>query len=245
VGASQAPVDANAPANLSIVAFTCPSGYDLYAEDAVPSGDCPDPAIGIDFTVIGPAGDAQPATSNAGGELAWTGIAPGDSLLQAALPPEIDRAFIADCASTQRAFTDDSPFYPFAYVGPEGQIGITLLPGEALACTWYVIPVGQDGTVTGRLFTCPGSTVIKTQCVPGTGAVTLTFEPAPGESAAAFDLQLGDDGTGQSTAQSAIYILTGTPIDACLVESNAFDASGQLIVDQDAAIEIRVYTCGG
>jgi hypothetical protein len=245
VGASQAPVDANAPANLSIVAFTCPSGYDLYAEDAVPSGDCPDPAIGIDFTVIGPARDAQPATSNAGGELAWTGIAPGDSLLQAALPPEIDRAFIADCVSDQRTFPGDDPLYPFAYVGPQGQIGITLLPGESLACTWYDIPVIQGATVTAQLFTCPGATVIKTQCTPGTGPVTLTFEPAPGESGSSFDLPIGDDGSGQAAVQVGLYALTGIPIDACLVESDAFDASGQLTVSENATIEIRVYTCGG
>ena len=44
-------------------------GYDLYSADMAPSGDCPDPAIGIDFTMTGPAGSAHQATSNAGGEL--------------------------------------------------------------------------------------------------------------------------------------------------------------------------------
>jgi hypothetical protein len=239
------PADANASANLSIVVFTCPSGYDLYAEDAVPSGDCPDPAIGIDFMVTSPDGTAQQATSNAGGELAWSGLAPGDSLLQAALPPGTERAFIADCTSTQRALTEDNPLTPFAFASPDGRIGITLLPGEALACTWYVIPGSQGGTVTGQLFTCPGVTVIKTQCAPGTGPATLTFEPAPGETAAPFDLQFGDDGSAQATVPAGTYILTSIPIDACLVESDGFDASGQLVLEEGAPSDVRVYTCGG
>lgn len=239
------PADANTPANLSIVVFTCPSGYDLYAEDAVPSGDCPDPAIGIDFTVTSPDGTAQQATSNAGGELAWSGLAPGDSLLQAALPPGTERAFIADCASTQRALTEDNPLTPFAFASPDGRIGITLLPGEALACTWYVIPVSQGGTVTGQLYACPGVTVIKTQCTPGTGPATLTFEPVSAGSAASFDLQFGDDGSAQATVPAGTYTLTGIPVDACLVESDGFDASGQLVLAEGAAMEVRVYTCGG
>jgi hypothetical protein len=88
-------------------------------------------------------------------------------------------------------------------------------------------------------------TVIKAQCVPGTGPATLTFEPASGESASPFDLQFGDDGTAQVTAAAGTYTLTGIPIDACLVESDEFDASGQLVLAEDATVEIRVYTCGG
>jgi hypothetical protein len=161
------------------------------------------------------------------------------------LPPGTERAFIADCTSTQRALTEDNPLTPFAFASPDGRIGITLLPGEALACTWYVIPVSQGGTVTGQLFTCPGVTVIKTQCAPGTGPATLTFEPAPGETAAPFDLQFGDDGSAQATVPAGTYILTSIPIDACLVESDRFDASGQLVLEEGAPSDVRVYTCGG
>lgn len=243
--ASRPPADASAPATLTLVTFTCPPGYDLYTGDAVPSGDCPDPAIGIDFTVTGQDEPAQQATSNAGGELAWTGLAPGAYLLQAALPPETDRAFIADCVSDQRTFTVDNPLNPFAYAGPEGQIGITLLPGEVLACSWYDIPAGQGGAVTGQLFSCPGTTVIKAQCTPAPGPATLHFDPAPGEGVVAFEVQIGEDAPGQTVAAAGTYALTGLPTTACLIESDAFDASGQLVVTEDAAVEIRVYICGG
>jgi hypothetical protein len=210
-----------------------------------PSGDCPDPAIGIEFTMTGPDGTAQQATSNAGGELSLTGLAPGSYLLQAALPPEIESSFIADCVSDQRDLSGESPFFPVAYAGPDGQIGIALLPGETLACNWYEIPAGQGATVTGQLFSCPGVTVIKTQCAPGTGPATLTFEPAPGQSGSPFDLLFGDDGAAQGSALEGTYALTGMPIDACLVESDGFDASGQLVLEEGAAVEVRVYTCGG
>ena len=114
-----------------------------------------------------------------------------------------------------------------------------------MACSWYDIPAAQGVTVTGQLFTCPGTTVIKTQCAPGTGPATLTFEPAPGQSGAPFDLLLGDDGSAQATALAGTYALTGIPIDACLVESDGFDSSGQLVLEEGAAVEVRVYTCGG
>ena len=242
---SQPSENANAPATLALVAYSCPPGYDLYSADMAPSGDCPDPAIGIDFTMTGPAGSAHQATSNAGGELSLTDLPPGSYVLRAALPPEIESAFIANCVSDLRDLSSESPFIPIAYAGPDGQIGITLLPGEALACSWYDIPAAQGVTVTGQLFTCPGTTVIKTQCAPGTGPATLTFEPAPGQSGAPFDLLLGDDGSAQATALAGTYALTGIPIDACLVESDGFDSSGQLVLEEGAAVEVRVYTCGG
>lgn len=242
---SQTSENANATATLALVAFSCPPGYDLYSADMAPSGDCPDPAIGIDFTMTGPDGSAHQAASNAGGELSLTDLPPGSYVLRAALPPEIESAFIANCVSDQRDLSSESPFIPVAYAGPDGQIGVTLLPGEALACSWYDIPAGQGATVTGQLFTCPGTTVIKTQCAPGTGPASLTFEPAPGQSGTPFDLQFGDDGSAQGTAPAGTYALTGIPIDACLVESDGFDASGQLVLAEGATVEVRIYTCGG
>ena len=241
---SQPAQDVNAPATLTLVAFVCPPGYDLYGNDAVPSDDCSEPAPGIDFIATGPDDTMQQATSNASGALAWADLAPGAYLIQAALPPETEQAFIADCASDQRTFGGDSPFMPFAFAGLGGQIGVTLLPGETLACSWYDIPAGKSGTVSAQLFACPGATVIRAQCTPGAGPATLTFEPADGESAASFDLQLDDDGTGQTTAQAGSYVLTGVPIDACLIESDAFEANGQMMITENAAIEIRIYTCG-
>jgi hypothetical protein len=56
------------------------------------------------------------------------------------LPEDTLSAFISTCSSDRRDLEQDNPFTPFAYLGSEGQLGVTLLPGETLACDVYTIP---------------------------------------------------------------------------------------------------------
>jgi hypothetical protein len=46
-------------------------------------------------------------------------------------------AFIASCTSDQRDLEAESLFTPLTYLGPDGQIGIVLVAGEALECDSY------------------------------------------------------------------------------------------------------------
>jgi hypothetical protein len=81
----------------------------------------------------GTSGDA-PQESTVG----FSELTPGRYTITAAPPPEIAAAFIGACTSDTRDF-GDYPFVPFALVGPDGSVVLTLEAGEHLACDWYQI----------------------------------------------------------------------------------------------------------
>ena len=134
------------PAALTITVRTCPAGYDPLAADADFQKDCQERAGDTLFglqpsgsTATGPsAGTGTSGDAPQESTLGFTGLVPGRYTLTATPPPEIAAAFIGSCASDKRSF-DDYPFVPFAVVGPDGAVVLTLVSGETLTCDWYQI----------------------------------------------------------------------------------------------------------
>jgi len=242
----------NAPATLIITKSTCPAGYDLYGDKASVTKDCTNLTQDIDFgltslTVAVQNGTPVPnapvsQTTGEDGKATWSNLKAGPYLIAERMPDGTHTAFIWTCTSDKRQFQAQYPFTPFSYAGPEGQIGITLIGGEKLECTWYDIPVGK-ATVTIQKFDCPSSPVIVAQCNPAGAGVAFSLTPAEG-SGEIVQLSTDDSGTATGDGAAGAYTLAeqgGTP---CLIDSEAIDAQGHLTLSESQPAEVKVYNCG-
>jgi hypothetical protein len=241
----QAQVAPDTPATLIITKHTCPEGYDLYAEDADVVDDCEQLTEGIDFSLIGldeEGAEPQEEKTDAGGEATWSDLAAGAYFIQETLPEQTHTAFIWTCRSDEREFQTDYPFTPFSYAGPEGQIGITLIAGETLECDWFDVPKAP-GLIIATKYQCPGTTVILSQCEPFGGGVTIVLSPVDAEGEP-LKLTTGEDGSATVEA-SGVYSVSEAPESACLIDSEAFDIEGNLIVEEGQQVEVKVFNCEG
>jgi hypothetical protein len=97
--------------------------------------------------------------------------------------------------------------------------------------------------VTVLKFQCPGAQVDVATCEPATEPATVGFVPVDGDGE---PHEVTTDTSGSATTQlpPGSYDVTEIPTTACLVDSDAFDVQGKLVVE-DQPVEIRVYNCGG
>lgn len=251
-GTANQPTDPNAPATLIIVKRTCPDGYDLYGKDADVEQDCSDLTKDIDFELTSLTPNVQngtpvpnepmPQTTGDDGKATWANLAAGPYLLVETMPENTHAAFIWTCKSDQRQFQLEYPLTPFSYAGPDGETGITLIPGETLECAWYDVPTAP-GTITILLFECPGSPVIVAQCQPAGQEIALTLAPV---DAVGPVLSLTTDENGSASGEGVgVYSVTEEGATPCLIDSDAIDDQGHLVVGEGDEIEMRIYNCGG
>ncbi|MGD9714219.1 MAG: hypothetical protein AB7V46_19480, partial [Thermomicrobiales bacterium] len=242
------PVDPNTPASLIITKYTCEPAYDVLAELSDASVDCTELTDEIDFelgSIDDPAFASQSGQTGDDGEgrIAFDNLPAGSYLLTESLPEGTIAAFISTCESDRRDFQQENPFIPFAFAGPDGRIGVTLEPGETLECSWYDVPEeASGGEVTVLKFACPGATVIVAQCTPFTSGATITFTSIEGNDEP-VSVTTGPDGSALANMEGT-YAVQELPDTACLVDSDAFDESGNLVVAEGDQIEVRVYNCG-
>ncbi len=242
------PVDPATPANLLITKYTCEGAYDVLADDADAGLDCTELTDDISYgleSIDDPAFAAQSGLTGDDGEgvVAFSGLAAGSYLLTEELPPGTIAAFINTCTSDRRDFQQDNPFIPFAFAGPDGRIGVTLEPGETLECDWFNVPEeAPGGEVTVLKFACPGATVIVAQCAPWPDGATIAFAPIEGGDEP-VTVTTGEDGSALA-AMEGVYSVQELPDTACLIDSDAFDVNGNLVVNEGDQIEVRVYNCG-
>jgi hypothetical protein len=251
-GATTQPADPNAPATLVIVKLTCPEGYDIYDSEADVEEDCDELTEGIEFaltdlTALAEAEDDEEILpdvqlTDEDGEALWSDLAAGPYLLVEALPADTQEAFIWTCESDLREFQIQYPLTPFTFAGPDGQVGITLIPGETLECSWYNVPVAP-GSVTVYLLECPTSPVIIAQCSPAPAGIELALGPV---DTVGPIIQLVTDDEGKATGEGAgSYMLMPFDDSPCLMESDALDENGSLVLGDGEEVEFRIYTCGG
>jgi hypothetical protein len=244
---TQPPVDPNAPATLIITKYTCEPSFDILLEDSDPSVDCNTLTDDISFELTSEEEDFEAQSGLTGGDgegqVNFSDLPAGVYLLTEELPEGTLSAFIYTCTSDQREFQAENPFTPFAYAGPDGRIGVTLIPGETLECDWYDVPEKQaGGQVTIVKYSCPGDTVIVTQCVAYTEGAAIGLFPV-GDSGEIVELVTGEDGTA-TAAMEGTYTVQELPDTACLIDSDAFDQEGNLVVNEGDEVEVLVYNCG-
>jgi hypothetical protein len=234
-------------ATLVLEKRTCPAGYDLFDPDADIETDCDELIPDVEFALTSlseTGGEAAKQATGDDGTVTWLNLSAGPYLITETLPEGIHAAFIWTCQSDQRQFQLDNPFTPFAWAGPDGEIGITLTDGETLECAWYDIP-SAPSTVTILTFECPAATVIIAQCTPAGAGVEFALNPVGGTIGAIIQLTTDETGSATGSGDPGAYTLSQQGSTPCLIDSESIDDQGQIVIDEGADIELRVYNCEG
>lgn len=262
---TEAAVKTTGKTSISFTVFTCPAGYDLFADGANPEKDCPEPAAGVPFSSLGSdTGTLTEKQTNDNGQVTFGNLHPGGHLITETMPEGIGSAFIFSCVSSQ-SVDADQPFSPLASIDHTGRILVSVHTGEALACTWYNVPDGSGAgangngnggnsgnggnadnaagaTVTITTLDCPGQTVDKPACKPAPAGIAFALAPRDGSGKPVMAIT---EKNGVATVQlpPGTYSIGMIEGSFCFAESDAFAADGSLVVaDQDIAITI--YNCG-
>ena len=131
---------------------------------------------------------------------------------------------------------------PFAYAGPEGQIGVVLVAGETLECDWYTVPRAQAKLVVTH-FWCEEDVVILASCNEFDGEATVTLglagDPDDGNQIA---VKTGEDG-GVLIETAGAYEIVDFDYDWCFVDSPSADDEGRIVVGTEAVV-VEIYSCG-
>jgi hypothetical protein len=240
------PAVSGTTATLIITKYTCPPGYNQHAPASDVPVDCTELTDNILFSLttlgeeesvkqIGITGDPNQGT------VQFTGVEPGAYLLTESLPEETGSAFVYTCASDRREFVAENPFVPFAYAGPDGELGIVLVAGETLECDWYDVP---EAVVSVLAFDCAGLVINVDACEPSATVSTVTFTSTE-QGGEIYTLTTNEAGEAAAAMESGAYAIAVDPGPACLIDSEAFDSEGQLVVEEGVPTEVRVYTCAG
>jgi hypothetical protein len=232
-----------ATATLIITKFTCEPSYDVHAAGADPVEDCPERTDNVLFLLAGEDVEEQGVTGeDETGIVEFAELEPGGYLLTESFPEETERAFVYTCASDRRAFYEENPFVPFANTGPGGEIGVVLVAGETLECDWFNVPEPPT-EITVTKYACPGLQVNIAACELQSEAATILLEPVDGEGEA-MELTTDDTGSATDDAEPGLYQVSEAQATVCLLDSDAFDNQGNLVVEEGQSIELSVYNCG-
>lgn len=248
-----ATVDPNAPATLTIIKYTCPEDYDPLGAEADPAENCDDLTDGIAFSVIGSQNASLDGETGDDGDgtVTFDGLKAGSYLVRETYPEDTVQAFIWSCESDYRIF--DYPFTPFARIDRTGTIGISMIAGETLECSWFNVPSppeeeatpGAEGevAVTIRVYQCSAGLVNLASCDDpvGEGIGISLSESSGGGGPIDFETDQDSVATG-SVAPGEYDIDADEPI--CLGSSDAFTPDNTLVFEEGGEVEVVVGLCG-
>lgn len=140
--------------DLIIIKYTCPDGYDPYAEGADPFTDCVEGPNGVTFAADGPNGyQTESATGDSiPNGVQFGGLEAGDYVITETPPDGITHAFVWSCKPTA-ILTFMQPTGPLS----EGSTFEYTATGVHTTCYWFNVP-GHDNTVTIYKWICPEGT---------------------------------------------------------------------------------------
>ena len=140
----------DAPASLVLTTNICPADYDPHDPEAELDDDCVAVTEAIAFSLTALDQDAPlsaaEATTGADGVALFAGLDAGAWLLTETVPEQTRTVFVSSCVSDQRDVYAGGLFTPLTYLGPDGQIGVALVPGETLTCEVYGILEDDETT---------------------------------------------------------------------------------------------------
>jgi hypothetical protein len=234
----------NDPASFTINTFTCEPDYDLFSGPATPENDCEPAESDIEFEMENASGNVTSASTDSYGTASFTSLKPGTYTLTELFPSEVNSAFIADCESNLRDFTDN-PFTPLNRLDVESKLGVDLKAGEKLNCDLYNVPShtsAPGATVSITLLECPGQTASPEQCSPVSSGTQFTLIPN-GDNGEEVTLTTNDSGVASGAVSPGSYEVEQLGHDECFADSTAFDSNGDLIVSHES-VDVTLYNCG-
>jgi hypothetical protein len=239
------------PATLIIVKYTCPESYDPLQRNANPARDCADTTDGVPFSVTGAqgAGATRKTGDDGDGTAKFGNLKAGSYLIAETYPQNVHEAFIWSCDSTIRTF--DYPLTPFAHIGESGTVGIALVAGETVTCTWYDIPSPpasnpQNGNSGGAVdlsitvLECSGQAINPNSCDPADQGVEIDLEAQGAGSSTT--LTTNANGIALGSVENGEYQLS-TEASICFSQSDQFTADGTLDLSSVDASEVTLYLC--
>jgi hypothetical protein len=141
------------PGDMTILKWTCPEGYDLFAAGADPQVDCTEATNGVEFQ-FGLDGGAALAELQTTGDLIDGGVffddlEPGTYKAVELVPEGIESVFVLE--GTGHLMGVLQP-YPLS----QGNVldSIEVDAGEHLTCHWYNVPESHGGSLTVIKYTC-------------------------------------------------------------------------------------------
>jgi hypothetical protein len=230
------------PASLTINKFTCQSAHDPIDPNQTLANECAEPTEDITFTLSNDAGSSASASTGEGGAPAtilFSELEPGTYLLTEEMPDNVRLAYIGECRSDVRTF--NYPFYPFAVIEPEGRINVELLPGEDLECDWYNVVEETSGTLTIVKYWCEGNVINAQSCELYAGGIEFTLIPQDGGEE--ISVLTGNEGTVTTEAEGT-YEIVEEGFEWCAAQSDAADASGNIVVAEGLDVEVEIFNCG-
>ncbi len=229
------------PGEVTIYKWTCPPGYDLYAEGADPMEDCTEAANGIPFTLGGPAAQLEDSTSN--GQVTFGELDPGPYTVTESVPDGTDYVFVLDCYG--QTMGELRP-YPLS-MGETLNIGVGA--GEKIECYWYNVPEYDEGRLTVYKYVCSTTTFTSdVDCEIFEGGQTFDLVMWDGDSWE-YVTAGTTDGAGQYTwvdLPPGPYWLDEADREWCHMTSDWISDDGNWLgVNDGEDTIVKVYNCGG
>jgi hypothetical protein len=238
------------PPDLTILKWTCPEGYDLYAWGADPHADCTQATNGVEFELRYSGNDNLEQSQVTGdvinGGVIFENLQPDLYHVTEIVPTGIDSVFVLECTGHIMGQLQPTPLE----IGNELD-DIDLDAGEHLVCHWFNVPEPDGGSLIVIKYTCATETFIsKVECEIEEDGVT-------------FDLLYWNPGTGQwdvidTEVTDGFGRITWLPLDAgdysleeqggdwCHLETSPVFGPGDgfSITDGNETV-VEVYNCDG
>jgi hypothetical protein len=234
------------PGDVTVYKWTCPPGYDLYAEGADPKSDCVEATNGIQFQ-FGAAGLENEAVLQSTGDNIEGGVffetdAPGTYRIVEIVPDGVEQVFVLEC--TGHIMGQLQP-YPLQ---TGNVLEIDIASGEHLVCHWFNVPETEGGDLV----------VVKYACTTEVYESEVDCEVYEGGQD--FDLLLLDtgewaivdsattDGVGRITwtgLEPGTYHVAEADREPCHIEASVPEEDdGGYALEGGEELLIEVYNCG-
>jgi hypothetical protein len=141
------------PGHVTILKWTCPEGYDLFAAGADPQMDCTEATNGVEFQFGLDGGEALAELQATGdiidGGVFFDDLEPGTYKAVELVPEGIESVFVLECTGHLMGVLQP---YPLS----QGNVldSIEVDGGEHLTCHWYNVPESDSGSLTVVKYTC-------------------------------------------------------------------------------------------
>ena len=245
VAPTATPTPGSDATTLILRVFDCETGYDRRSDDADPAADCPDRPEDVSFALMTLNGqDDDPvigaSTDDEPGVVTFEAMNPEAYRLTEVAFAAGDTAFILSCESDQRSLAS-YPFSPFALVGTDGSVDLSLVAGETLACDWYHVPaLGADVSI--QVYECGAAEPSVQTCEPATESAGFVLIPI-GDEGEVITFETDASGTFSLEGVRGTFALTEVGEQPCMVSSTAFDDDGNLVLSASGEIAVDVFHC--
>lgn len=147
------------PGSVTILKWTCPPGYDLFAAGADPKADCTEATNGVQFQFgldsIAAIAELQTTGDIIDGGVIFEGLDPDVYKAVELVPDGIASVFVLECTGHIMGVLQPYPLQIGNVLG-----GIDVDAGEHLVCDWYNVPEDEGGKLTLIKYICSTETFV-------------------------------------------------------------------------------------